>query len=48
MMNYIFKTEKGETARVRACDAEQARILAIARHGRDYMWATLIGADNKA
>lgn len=48
MMNYIFKTEKGETARVRACDAKQARILAIARHGKDYMWATLIGADNKA
>lgn len=48
MMNYIFKTEKGEIARVRACDTEQARILAIASHGKDYIWATLIGADNKA
>lgn len=47
MMSYIFKTKKGEIARVRACDMKQARILAIARYGKDYMWATLIGTDNK-
>ena len=47
MMNYIFKTEKGETATTRACDKEQAKILAMARHGKDFMWATLIGINNK-
>lgn len=47
MMYYTFKTEKGNLARVRACDMKQAKILAIARHGRDFMWAKLISADNR-
>lgn len=41
MANYTFVTEKGETSTVYACDMEQARILAIARNGRDYLWAKL-------
>ncbi len=46
MMNYTFKTEKGETATVRACDMKQAKILAIARHGRDFMWSKCVKMDN--
>lgn len=50
MANYTFITEKGETATVYACDMDQARILAIARNGRDYLWAKLtkITAGNAA
>lgn len=46
MMNYIFKTLKGEVKKVRACDAEQARVLAIVKYGNDFLRADLIGADN--
>ena len=47
MMNYTFKAENGKTVTIYACDMEQARILAIARHGREFLWAKLTGATNK-
>lgn len=50
MANYTFTLDNGETATVYACDMEQARILAMARNGRDYLWAKLtkITAGNAA
>lgn len=48
MMNYVFKTETGKTATVRACDKEQAKILAIVRYGREFLYSKCVGFNNKA
>lgn len=46
MLTYTFKTANGEIANVRACDTNQARILAMAFYGKQFYDAKLVKASN--
>lgn len=46
MMNYTFKTLKGEVKTVRACDAEQARVVAMVKYGNDFLRADIVKVNN--
>ena len=47
MMNYIFKSDSGKFATVRACDHRQAKILAVAYYGKDFLHSKCVGFNNK-
>lgn len=46
MMNFTFKTVTGKITTVRACDKEQAQILAVVRYGKEFLKADLVKATN--
>lgn len=46
MYAYTFKAPNGEIATVKACDADQAQILAAVRYGDQFLKADLIRVTN--
>lgn len=44
---YVPKALRGETVPIRTYGPDQARVLAVAYYGKDYLHADIISIDNK-